>query len=75
MDSEALTITVADDGPGVPADKEREILRRGARADTAQPGQGIGLAVVVDIVSAYRGSLAVGRSSELGGAEFTITFL
>jgi two-component system sensor histidine kinase PhoQ len=58
----------------VPEHREQEILRRGARADTAQPGHGIGLAVAVDIVSAYRGSFAVGRSSELGGAEFTITF-
>jgi two-component system sensor histidine kinase PhoQ len=73
VESGALVITVADDGPGVPADKEREILQRGARADTAQPGYGIGLAVAVDIVSAYRGSLAVGRSRELGGAEFKIT--
>lgn len=72
-DASALVIAVADDGPGVPADKEREILQRGARADTAQPGHGIGLAVAVDIVSAYRGSLAVGRSRELGGAEFKIT--
>lgn len=71
-DESSLSITVADDGPGVPEDKEREILRRGARADTAQPGHGIGLAVAVDIVSAYRGSLAVGRSRELGGAEFKI---
>jgi two-component system, OmpR family, sensor histidine kinase PhoQ len=72
-DTASLTIAVSDDGSGVPADREREILRRGARADTAQPGHGIGLAVAVDIVSAYRGSLAVGRSRELGGAEFKIT--
>ncbi|HEX5055665.1 MAG TPA: ATP-binding protein [Gammaproteobacteria bacterium] len=72
VEGAALVIAVADDGPGVPADREREILQRGARADTAQPGHGIGLAVAVDIISAYRGSLAVGRSSELGGAEFKI---
>lgn len=72
-DEAALTIAVADDGPGVPERKQRQILQRGARADSAQPGQGIGLAVAVDIISAYRGSLAVGRSEELGGAEFKIT--
>jgi two-component system sensor histidine kinase PhoQ len=72
-DAAALTLTVEDDGPGVPEHRQQQILRRGARADTAQPGQGIGLAVAVDIVSAYRGSLTVGKSARLGGAEFKIT--
>jgi two-component system sensor histidine kinase PhoQ len=71
-DAAALTLIVEDDGPGVPAHRQQQILQRGARADTAQPGQGIGLAVAVDIVSAYRGSLTVGKSTELGGAEFRI---
>lgn len=72
-DAAELRIAVADDGAGVPENKQLQILQRGARADTVQPGQGIGLAVAVDIVSAYRGSLTVGRSAELGGAEFKIT--
>ena len=40
-------------------------------ADTAQPGQGIGLAVAIDIISGYQGSLEVFNSS-LGGAEFRL---
>jgi two-component system sensor histidine kinase PhoQ len=49
------------------------ILQRGARVDTsAAPGQGIGLAVAVDILSSYDGQLEVGESS-LGGASFKIT--
>ncbi|MEN6584529.1 MAG: ATP-binding protein [Sulfuricella sp.] len=66
-----LTLTVEDDGPGIPpADIER-ILQRGARADQATPGQGIGLAVVASIVQAYGGEVAIGRSA-LGGAAITI---
>ena len=67
-----LAVSIGDDGPGVPEFLQQQILRRGARADTAQPGQGIGLAVAVDIISSYRGSLMIAKS-ELGGAEFKIT--
>jgi two-component system sensor histidine kinase PhoQ len=66
-----LRISVADDGPGIEESSRLKILERGARADTIQPGQGIGLAVATDIISSYKGGLAVGSSS-LGGAEFTI---
>ncbi len=70
--AESLLITVADNGPGVASEQRHTILQRGARADTAQPGQGIGLAVATDIISAYRGSLDITRSKSLGGAEFQV---
>jgi two-component system sensor histidine kinase PhoQ len=66
-----LTLSVEDDGPGIPpADIER-ILQRGTRADQSAPGQGIGLAVVASIVQAYGGEIEIGRSA-LGGAGITI---
>jgi len=68
-----LDIKIEDDGPGV-AEKNREfILQRGARADSLNPGQGIGLAVVVDIVKAYQGRISV-KDSSLGGACFHLQF-
>ncbi len=66
-----LSILVEDNGLGVKASDRRTILERGARADTAETGQGIGLAVAVDIVSSYNGSLSVADSS-LGGAAFNV---
>jgi two-component system sensor histidine kinase PhoQ len=66
-----LVITIGDDGEGIPAGYEREILQRGARADTANVGQGLGLSIVVEIVSAYGGSLHTDRSA-LGGALFIV---
>lgn len=66
-----LEIIIADDGPGVAADAKKIILTRGARADTAAPGQGIGLAVAVDILSSYGGSIDI-IASELGGAGFKL---
>lgn len=66
-----LIIHIDDDGPGVAAEFRTLILKRGERADTAMPGQGIGLAVVCDILSSYRGQLQVSESP-LGGARFSV---
>ena len=71
-DYEQLTIKIEDDGPGVPMALRGEILKRGARADTSAPGQGIGLAVATEIISSYDGGIDI-RESELGGALFKIS--
>ena len=70
-DEDWLVITVGDDGDGIPPGYESEILKPGARADSANVGQGLGLAIVVEIVSAYGGSLHTDHSS-LGGALFVV---
>lgn len=66
-----LLITVEDDGPGIEPEARNRILLRGQRADSYQPGQGIGLAVTVDILDSYGAELDIG-SAALGGARFTI---
>lgn len=63
-------IRIDDDGPGFPPDAD-ELLQRGVRADTQKPGQGIGLAAVADLVSAYEGSIELGRS-DWGGGRVTV---
>lgn len=70
-DSTGLTLQIEDDGPGI-ADPQA-VLGRGVRADEQVPGQGIGLAVVVDIIAAYRGTLHIDRSP-LGGARIGLRF-
>lgn len=67
-----LVLSVEDNGPGVTSEQQSVILQRGARADTTQPGHGIGLAVVIDIVSSYNGELRI-EQSELGGAKFRVS--
>lgn len=69
-----LEIVVEDDGPGIPEDQVARLLERGQRGDERVQGHGIGLAIVRDIVRAYRGELHVGRSGNLGGACFTLRF-
>jgi len=66
--------SVEDDGPGVPEDRVEHLLQRGVRGDERVQGHGIGLAIVQDIVRAYRGELSVGRSPTLGGARFVVRF-
>ena len=63
---ERLVITVEDDGPGLPADRREEVLKRGARLDESAPGSGLGLAIVDELARAYGGSLVLGDSA-MGG--------
>ncbi|MGY4025972.1 ATP-binding protein [Aeromonas rivuli] len=65
-----LLIEVEDDGPGIEPSKSQQIFQRGVRADTS-PGQGIGLAVVTEIVHSYGGEIRVDESP-LGGARFQL---
>jgi two-component system sensor histidine kinase PhoQ len=65
-----LLIAVDDDGPGIPPEKVALILQRGVRGDERVQGHGIGLAIVQDLMRAYRGTLEVTASQELGGARF-----
>ncbi len=66
-------LIIEDDGPGVPKHQRERIVQRGERLDTQYPGQGIGIAVVKDIIDSYSGQLFV-EDSDLGGAQFRIVF-
>jgi two-component system sensor histidine kinase KdpD len=71
---EQLTVSVCDNGPGLPPGREAavfEAFERGNRED-ARPGVGLGLALVRAIVQAHHGSL-VAEAEPDGGACFRIT--
>jgi two-component system sensor histidine kinase PhoQ len=66
-----LRLTIEDDGAGVaPGDRQR-VFERGARVDEQVDGQGLGLAMVRDIVALYGGELTIGDSA-LGGAQIEV---
>ena len=72
-DTRWLSITVEDDGPGFSLASKQQITQRGVRADEQVPGQGIGLAVVQNIVRGYDGKLRTDKSA-LGGALIELSF-
>jgi len=61
-----LTLTVEDDGAGLPPDRRDEVLRRGARLDESAPGSGLGLSIIDELARAYGGALRL-ETSSLGG--------
>ncbi len=54
VDGREVRIEVADDGPGLPPGGAAAVLRRGARGP-GSTGDGLGLAVVADLVRRHRG--------------------
>ena len=68
-----VEIMVSDDGPGFPEEAAR-LLERGLRADSRQEGQGLGLAVVNEIVTAAGGSVElVSDAGDGAGACVSVT--
>ncbi|MEK9647834.1 MAG: ATP-binding protein [Gammaproteobacteria bacterium] len=67
-----LQLEIEDDGKGIPKEDRGWVMQRGARGDTLNSGQGIGLAVSVDIVNSYGGDIRV-DTGELGGACIRVT--
>ena len=61
-----VTITVDDDGAGLPASMREAVLQRGVRADESSPGFGFGLAIVQDLATLYGGAIAL-REAGMGG--------
>lgn len=70
-DGNPVRVHVEDDGLGVPAGERERVLARGARADDAHAGHGIGLAMVVELATACGGGLTL-DDSDLGGARATL---
>lgn len=66
------TLTVSDDGPGVPPERREHIFAAGVSTKDGWHGRGIGLALVRQVVERRGGTVAVGDSA-LGGACFAVT--
>ncbi len=70
-----LTVTVDDDGPGVPVDLREEVFKPFRRLDDArnqdEGGTGLGLAIARDIARSHGGDIMLG-DSPLGGLRATV---
>jgi signal transduction histidine kinase len=67
-----VTISLDDDGPGLPSEKRMAVLSRGHRLDESKPGSGLGLSIVVELARVYGGSLKL-EQSDLGGLAARLT--
>jgi two-component system sensor histidine kinase PhoQ len=68
----SVLLRVEDDGPGIPPDKLKDILKRGVRADENIHGHGIGMAVVYELTGLLGGKLEGGRSETLDGMSWRV---
>ncbi len=66
-------LLISDDGQGLRQQEVERILNRGTRLDQTSEGQGIGLAVVADIVKSYKIEMTFEKSS-FGGLGVTLIF-
>ncbi|GAA3559013.1 HAMP domain-containing sensor histidine kinase [Amycolatopsis ultiminotia] len=73
---ERVTLSVLDDGPGIPAEVLPEVFERFARGDTSRSraagSTGLGLAIVAAVAAAHSGRVTV--DSRPGRTEFVVTF-
>src|SRR5207245_3098555 len=69
--ADVVCITVADNGPGIPAHLRARVFEPYFTTKPTGIGTGVGLAVSLGIVEAHGGTLAVNCPIE-GGAAFTI---
>ena len=69
-----FTLTVWDNGPGIPDGQERAIFDKFARGnkESAIPGVGLGLAICQAIVEVHGGTITAQNRPE-GGARFCVT--
>jgi len=70
-----LTVTVDDDGPGIPAHLREEVFKPFLRLDDArnqdEGGTGLGLAIARDIARSHGGDIAL-TDSPMGGLRATV---
>lgn len=71
-----VTLTVADDGPGIPEQHREHVFERFTRLDDARSrdagGTGLGLAIVRDLVARHGGTVRVEDAQP--GARFVVAF-
>jgi signal transduction histidine kinase len=74
-DASGATLSVEDDGPGVPPALREAIFERFRRGDDASTrrfgGTGLGLTIVREIIERHGGRITIGDGID-GGARFTV---
>jgi two-component system sensor histidine kinase KdpD len=74
VSGEELSVSVADNGPGLPAGREEAVFQKFTRGEreSATPGVGLGLAICRAIIESHQGRISAAQRPG-GGAVFTFT--
>ena len=68
--SNGVIINIEDDGPGIPEDHYRNVFKPFVRLDKSRnlnkSGDGLGLAIVEDIINSHGGNIQLGKSKYEG---------
>lgn len=56
-DGDRVSLSIADDGPGIPLAQRERAMQPGIRLDEAPTGDGFGLAIVRDLIALHGGTL------------------
>jgi two-component system sensor histidine kinase KdpD len=72
--ADQLSISVSDDGPGLPPGREEAVFQKFTRGEreSATPGVGLGLTICRAIVESHHGKI-IATNRPGGGAKFTFT--
>jgi two-component system, OmpR family, sensor histidine kinase TctE len=69
------TLTITDNGPGIPAHEASKVFERFYRIPGSQGiGCGLGLAIVKEIAELHHASLTLDSSGSQGGSQFKLVF-
>lgn len=75
-DAHEVTVSIIDDGPGVPPEDRARIFDRFVRLDSARErrtaGSGLGLAIVAEIVAAHDGRVGLAHADSGTRVELTL---
>lgn len=74
LQPDQVTISVADNGPGIPDEHKEKIFHRFYRCDSSRTDKnhfGLGLSIAKEIIDLHGGTISA-ADSHLGGAEFMV---
>ena len=74
MIGDQLSVSIADNGPGLPVGREEAVFQKFTRGEreSSTPGVGLGLSICRAIIESHQGRITA-SSRPGGGATFTFT--
>jgi two-component system sensor histidine kinase TctE len=73
-DADAVTVSVLDDGPGIPAESRSRVFEPFFRASADTEGTGLGLAIVREIADAHHGEITLKPGEGGKGVHISVSF-